>query len=93
MSVYKLSEDATKTLEKIYEYSLLNFGEQRADEYYISLHKTFELLAEQPNLGRKFHEFHRHEHKSHIFFYKITDFGILILHIFHHQENREEIIN
>lgn len=92
MAVYKLSQDALEKLSAIYEYSLLNFGEQKADEYYLSLHKIFELLAEQPDLGRKFHEFRRHEHGSHIFFYKVTDYGILILHILHQKENVEEKI-
>ena len=92
MAVYKLSEDASKTLSKIYEYSLLNFGEEKADEYYLSLHNVLELLAEQPSLGRKFHEFHRHEHGYHAFFYKVTDYGILILHIFHQNEDIESKI-
>lgn len=89
MAVYKLSQDASEKLENIYEYSLLNFGEEKADEYYLSLHKTFELLAEQPSLGRSFHEFHRHEHGYHVFFYKVTDYGILILHILHQKEDVE----
>ncbi len=89
MAVYKLSEDASEKLSGIYEYSILNFGEQKADEYYLSIHKTLELLAEQPKLGRKFHEFQRHEHGYHIFFYKITEYGILVLHILHQQEDLE----
>ncbi|MDF1881423.1 type II toxin-antitoxin system RelE/ParE family toxin, partial [Sulfurimonas sp. MAG313] len=70
-----------------YEYSILNFGEKIADDYFTSLHDTFELLAEQPELGRKFHEFRRHEHAEHIFFYKITGYGIKIIHILHQKEN------
>lgn len=92
MAVYKLSEEAAKKIISIYEYSLLNFGEAKADEYYLSLHNAFELLAEQPNLGRKFHEYHRHEHGYHALFYKVTDYGILILYILHQKENAEEKI-
>ena len=90
---YKLSEDAAKSLSGIYEYSLINFGEQKADEYYLSLHNAFELLAEQPNLGRVFHEFRRHEHGQHVFFYREIGYGILMLHIFHQKENIENIEN
>lgn len=50
MASYKLSNDASSAIEKIYEYSLLNFGEKKTDEYYTSLHETFELLAEQPTI-------------------------------------------
>ena len=87
MAGYKLSEDAYSVLENIYEYSLLNFGEQTADEYYLSLHQSFQLVADQPKLGREFHEFRRHEHRSHVFFYIITDYGILIVNIYHQKEN------
>ena len=93
MAVYKLSEDASQELINIYEYSLINFGEDQADQYYISLYETFELLAEQPDLGRKFHEFHRHEHKRHTLFYKKTDYGILILYILHESENVDDKLN
>jgi len=87
MAVYKFTKDASIKLKEIYEYSLIHFGEDRADEYFISLHKAFELLAEQPGLGRKFHEFHRHEHNDYVFFYKITECGILVVHIYHQKEN------
>ena len=69
MANYKLSNDASITIGKIYEYSILNFGEKKADEYYSSLHKAFELLAEQPKLGREFYEYRCHEHGEHVFFY------------------------
>jgi len=90
MASYKLSNNAAKSIGKIYEYSLLNFGEKQADKYYQSLHHAFKLLAEEPHIGRKFHEYHRHEHGEHVFFYKITNYGIKIIHIFH---NREDIEN
>lgn len=87
MGIYKLSKDASQKLEEIYEYSLSNFGIDKADEYYYSLHETFSLLSDQPHLGRKFHEFYRHEHGFHVFFYQVTNYGILILHIFHQKQN------
>lgn len=87
MASYKLSNDASKTIGKIYEYSILNFGEKKADEYYTSLHEAFGLLAEQPKLGREFYDYHRHEHGEHVFFYKITDYGIKVIHILHQKED------
>ena len=87
MASYKLSSDASKSIEKIYEYSIVNFGEKKADEYFKLLHKAFDLLADQPKLGRKFYEYHRHEHGEHVFFYKTTDYGIKIIHILHQKED------
>ncbi len=93
MASYKLSILASKTLVKIYEYSLLNFGEKIADEYFTSLHDMFELLASQPELGRVFHEYRRHEHGEHIIFYKKTDYGVKIIHILHQKEDVENKIH
>ena len=93
MASYKLSSDASQTIADIYEYSILNYGEKAADNYFTSLHDTFELLAKQPNLGREFHEYHRHEHREHIFFYKITRDGIDIIHILHNKEDVQSKIH
>ena len=57
------------------------------DKYFLSLHSTIELLAQQPKLGRKFHYFRRHEHESHIIFYTEKPYGILVVDILHEQEN------
>ncbi len=53
----------------------------------------FELLASQPELGRVFHEYRRHEHGEHVFFYKKTDYGVKIIHILHQKENVENKIH
>ena len=56
---YKLTKVADQKLEKIIEYTILNFGEVQADKYYTRLHEIFELLGNQPNIGRPFFEYHR----------------------------------
>ncbi len=89
MAVYRLSPDAARTIEKIYEYSLLAFGEAQADIYYHSLHDVLLLLAEQPKLGRMFHEFRRHEHGQHVVFYKVEDYGIKVIKMLHEREETE----
>ena len=85
---YSLSKDAANTLEQIYEYSLITFGDTVADEYYISLHDAFEMLAQQPGLGRDFNRFKRYEHREHSIFYKPTLNGIIVLHVLHHKQNQ-----
>ena len=87
MGRYKLSNEAKTTLEKIYQYSLENFGEKKADQYFLSLHSTFKLLANNPKIGRVFYAYRRHEHAQHICFYKETGYGILVLHILHVKED------
>lgn len=41
MGVYKLSNNAADKLSDIYEYTILNFGEEQADKYYMSLHSAY----------------------------------------------------
>jgi toxin ParE1/3/4 len=93
MASYKLSIAASNTIADIYEYSILNFGEEVADDYFTSLHDTFELLANQPDLGRKFYDYHRHEHREHIFFYTVTNYGIEVIHILHNKEDVQSKIH
>ena len=87
MAVYKLAKAADSKLERIYEYSLLNFGLRKADAYYKELQDIFEMLAAMPGIGREFRGRRRHEHAEHVIFYRQKPDGILIVQIFHHSEN------
>lgn len=90
MAVYRLSRAAQFKLTEIYEYSLLNFGEQRADAYLLSLHESFERLANMPQMGRLWRRWRRHEHAEHVVFYEVSGDGILVVQIFHHREDIAE---
>lgn len=87
MVAYKLSEIADQKITEIYEFSILNFGEKQADKYYFSLHNTLKLLAEQPELGRVYYDFRRHEHEKHVIFYTIKPFGVFVIDILHERES------
>lgn len=86
---YKLSKSADQKLEEIYEYTFLHFGEVQADQYYFKLHETFVFLSTQPRIGRAFFDYRRHEHESHVIFYKIEEDFILIVKILHEREEIE----
>lgn len=83
MARYSLSNVADEKIESIYEYSLLNFGEAQADAYFLGLHELFELLADNPVMGRKEPELgddvRRFLYEAHIVFYRPLSDGILIL--------------
>ena len=85
MGNYQLTNKADTELDKIYEYSILNFGVQQADKYFDTMQQVFHHLADNPLLGRSCDHlkegYRRHEHKHHIIFYKPTKTGVLILHI------------
>ena len=92
MSKYQLTNEAALELDKIYEYSITTFGIEQAQKYVIDLHDTFELLADNPKLGRncsyiKKH-YRKHEHQRHIIYYKVVEKGILIARVLGEKQNQ-----
>lgn len=79
MARYRLSNVADRKIESIYEYPLLNFGEAQADAYFLGLHDLFELLADNPAMGRKEPELgddiRRFPFEAHIVFYRSLSDG------------------
>ena len=87
MASYRLSALADAKMVEIYRYSIRNFGLAQARGYAQSLHATFAVLAQRPNLGRQWRAWRRHEHAEHVIFYEVVEDGIYIVRIFHHREN------
>lgn len=88
---YNLSKDADADLDHIYESSIIDFGLEIAQEYFLGLHNSFSLLADNPNMGRDVNPikegYRRHEYKSHSIYYRVTHPDILIVKILHkHQD-------
>ena len=52
MAGYSLSPKAAADLDEIYEYTILNFGLEQAQEYLLGLHERFQTLAQNPMHGR-----------------------------------------
>jgi toxin ParE1/3/4 len=87
MAVYSLSAKAATDLDAIYEYTILEFGLEQARKYLIGLHKRFEMLAAQPELGRSAAELapdlRRSEYQSHVVFYAPKAGGVRIIRVLH----------
>lgn len=85
MAHYRLTRKADNDLVALYEYGIDAFGLIRAQDYLIGLHDCFELLAENPVLGRSAEELlpelKRFEHGSHVVFYLPDEFGILVIRV------------
>ena len=85
MTEYRLSKAAEQDLEEIYTYSFREFGERRADAYFLSLDNCFEQLAVQPRLGvdvsgvRK--DYFRFVHQRHSIYFRQSSAGIPIIRI------------
>ncbi|MPS32435.1 MULTISPECIES: type II toxin-antitoxin system RelE/ParE family toxin [unclassified Salinivibrio] len=87
--MYKLSNRAAKDFEKIFEYTLLNFGVEQADDYTNALHQTLLTIADQPLMGHEClkiaYGLRCHDHAKHAIYYRPQSDGIYIIRILHHQ--------
>jgi toxin ParE1/3/4 len=68
------------------------FGVTQAIRYREQLRYRFQLLAENPRLGRLApragKDVRRHEHAAHVIFYRVTENGVLILGVVHARRMR-----
>ena len=87
MAAYRLTPRAADDLDGIYEYTIVNFGLERARDYLNGLHRRFEDLAERPALGRAAEHLaprlRRFPYRSHVVFYMPEDHGVLIVRVLH----------
>jgi toxin ParE1/3/4 len=87
MAVYSLSAKAATDLEGIYEYTIREFGLEKARTYLLGPHKRFEMLAVQPELGRSAAELapdlRRSEYQHHVAFYVPRAGGVRIVRVLH----------
>jgi toxin ParE1/3/4 len=87
MSSYALTKRAEADLFDILLFGYEQFGMRRAEAYAIELEQVFQLLADNPRMGREAEVIgrgvRRHEHASHIILYEITAAGVLILATVH----------
>lgn len=91
MGEYQLSGKADEDLDDIYEFSIRQFGEKVADEYFLSLTDCLLKLADSPKLGRDCSDIlagcFRFECGRHSIFYKVTKKGIFVIRVLHQSMN------
>ena len=56
MAEYLITNKAIDDLSDIWNYSFAQFSENQADLYYLDLISYCEMLAENPNIGKKYDE-------------------------------------
>lgn len=95
MSDYCLTEEAKNQLFEILEYSIIKFGIIVAEKYLISIEGCFDKIVANPKIGR-FHsspgkQIRRHEHKSHVIFYKIMESDDIVIGAILHKSKLPKI--
>ena len=87
MTAYRLTEQADRNLGEIYLYAAEQFGLRQADKYAGELEHLFDLLSDQPLMGRSADRIRaglrRHEHAEHVVPYRPTGMSVLIIAIIH----------
>ena len=87
MAAYRLTPRAVDDLDGIYEYTIVNFGLERARGYLNELHRRFNDLARRPALGRGAEQLapglRRYPYRSHVVFYMPEERGVLIVRVLH----------
>lgn len=93
---FKLSVKARAEIKKIFRYSFQQFGENQAVKYKASLNECFQMLADNPNIGRECNDirdgYFRHEHQSHVIFYTQRSNDIFIATIIHDRMDIKNIL-
>jgi toxin ParE1/3/4 len=87
MGEYRVSDQADEDLLDIYLYGVARFGRPQAVECQFSFERCFELIADNPRMGRLTDTFRaglrRHEHSSHVVIYKEQPDHVLIVAVVH----------
>ncbi|MEO5808111.1 type II toxin-antitoxin system RelE/ParE family toxin [Devosia sp.] len=87
MASYRLTDIASSEIEDIFVFGLMTFGFDQAAAYQLKLSHVFQLLADNPAMGRRADPLNaamrRHEHGSHRIFYEPSTDGVLIVSVIH----------
>ncbi len=88
MKNLKFSQQASRDIDEIYLYGLINFGEDQADIYSEKVKNlVLETLCRNPEIGRLDTRVNpairRLDFESHVIFYDVTETEIVIVRILH----------
>ena len=91
---FKLRPAADQDLEDIYNYSVSEWGEDRADRYIRDLETTFQKLDSGELHARKADEINpglkAYRVASHVVFFRPESYGILIIRVLHRRMDYEQ---
>jgi toxin ParE1/3/4 len=93
--IYQLSEQARADVKEIIRYTIEHFGEQQAEEYADGLFYSFDLLTDNPRMGRSVQSdlsggLRRYTYRSHYVIYEIREDAIWIAAIFNTRQSLPE---
>jgi toxin ParE1/3/4 len=79
---YRLTRQAQSDIKAIYHYTVEYFGEGQAQEYLEGLDYSFDLLTDNPKIGRAIDgKRRRYVYREHLVYYRIIKEDIIITRI------------
>ena len=94
MATCRLNEAAVEDLERLYEFGVVSFGLDQADQYYDGLIKRFYELADNPKLWQAVDYirpgYRRSVYASHSIYYRIDGDTVEIMRILGKQDPKQE---
>ena len=86
--IYELSRKAARQIEGIIRYTDQHFGLDQTEEYINGLYYSFDLLTDNPRMGRPYDERRRrYVYRSHHVYYRVRKGKILIVDIRHTRQS------
>lgn len=80
----KITQHTAKQLKNIYEYSIKNWGQEKAKEYLTHLHKTISLLAQSPSIAMQYEkDIYYFPSQSHIIYFIQDSKEMIVLTVLH----------
>jgi len=94
---YLLSAIAQQDIISIRDYTMNTWGQEQVSTYLSQLEQRFELLASNPQLGKKRDDvkegYRSFQEGRHVIFYRVSEVGIEIIGIPHQSEDIEHHFN
>jgi toxin ParE1/3/4 len=92
MPQYRLSDQASRDIERLYEDGLVSFGLAEADRYYAGLLATFDFLVRYPRAARLRAEIdppaRAYRYRSHLIVYELDhEDAVVVLRVRHGRED------
>lgn len=88
---YRLTREAERDVGSIAEMGIEMFGVEQARAYHDTLFHVFDLIADNPGMGRERTELtppvRVHPFRSHIIVYNVEDADVLIIRVRHAHED------
>ena len=86
--IYELTRKATRQIEAIIRYTDEHFGEQQTVDYIDGLYLTFDILTDNPRMGRAYDATRRrYVYRSHHVYYRIEADKLVIVDIRHTRQS------